>query len=81
MLALCRAVGADTYINAIGGTELYSREEFGSQGIELKFVKSRHYNYAQFGATFVPWLSIIDVLMFNSLDAVRECIVVNREII
>ena len=81
VLALCRAVGADTYINAIGGTELYSREEFGSQGVELKFIKSKPYSYGQFGATFVPWLSIIDVLMFNSLDVVRECIVVNREII
>lgn len=81
VLALCRAVGADTYINAIGGTELYSREEFGSQGVELKFIKSRPFSYGQFGATFVPWLSIIDVLMFNSLDAVRECIAVNREII
>lgn len=81
MLALCRAVNADTYINAIGGTELYSREKFGSQGVELKFIKSKPYSYVQFGATFVPWLSIIDVLMFNSLDAVRECIVVNREFI
>jgi len=81
VLALCRAVGADTYINAIGGTELYSREEFGSQGVELKFIKSKPYSYGQFGATFVPWLSIIDALMFNSLDLVRECIVVNREII
>ena len=41
VLALCRAVGADTYINAIGGTELYSREEFRAQGIELKFIKSK----------------------------------------
>ena len=72
VLALCRALGADTYINAIGGTELYSREEFGSQGVELKFIKSRPYSYAQFGATFVPWLSIIDVLMFDSLEQIIQ---------
>lgn len=81
VLALCRAVGADTYINAIGGTELYSREEFGSQGVELKFISSKPYRYGQFGVTFVRGLSIIDVLMFHSLDVVREYIVVNREII
>jgi len=70
VLALCQAVGADTYINAIGGTELYSREEFEAQRIDLKFIKSRPYSYAQFGAMFVPWLSIIDVLMFNSLEQI-----------
>ncbi len=68
VLALCRAVGADTYINAIGGIELYSREDFKAQGIELKFIKSRPYSYVQSGGPFVPWLSIIDVLMFNSLE-------------
>lgn len=77
VLALCEAVGADTYINPIGGAALYSREEFRGRGIELKFIKSREYEYAQFGATFVPWLSIIDVLMFNSLDGVCECIATN----
>ena len=42
VLALCQAVGADTYINAIGGTELYStRGHSGAQGIELKFIRSK----------------------------------------
>ena len=72
VLALCRAVGADTYINAIGGVELYSREDFWSQGVELKFIKSMPYSYGQFGATFVPWLSIIDVLMFDSLEQITQ---------
>lgn len=81
VLALCRAMGADTYINAIGGTELYLREDFEAHGIELKFIKSRPFEYPQFGAPFVPWLSIVDVLMFNSLDAVRACIAGNHELI
>ena len=37
--------------------------------------------YAQFGREFVPWLSIIDVLMFNSLDAVRESVTTNYDLI
>ena len=81
VLALCAAVGADTYVNAIGGIELYSREEFITRGIELKFVRSKPFIYAQFGSEFVPWLSIIDVLMFNSLDAIRECVATNYELI
>ena len=74
VLALCKAAGADTYINTIGGVELYAKDDFRIQGINLQFIKARPFEYAQFGATFVPWLSIVDVLMFNPLDAVRDCI-------
>lgn len=81
VLALCQAMGVDTYINAIGGAELYVREDFKAHGVALKFIKSRPFEYPQFGATFVPWLSIVDALMFNPLDAVRECITSNYELI
>lgn len=74
VLALCQAVGASTYINAIGGTTMYSRDVFQSRGIQLQFIRAKPFEYAQFGCTFVPWLSIIDVLMFNPIDAVRQCV-------
>ncbi len=81
VLALCEAVGADTYVNAIGGMELYSKETFRQRNIELRFIKSNPFEYLQFGAPFVPWLSIIDVLMFNPLGAVQACISTNYELI
>lgn len=81
VLALCGAAGANTYVNAIGGLELYSKEMFKEKGIELKFIKSKPFEYPQFGAEFVPWLSIIDVMMFNPLDAIRNCITTNYELI
>jgi hypothetical protein len=81
VLALCQAAGVDTYINSIGGTELYSQDEFSGRGIKLKFIKAKTFNYPQFGASFVPWLSIVDVLMFNPLDTVRACIASNFELI
>ena len=55
-----------TYVNAIGGMELYSKETFTEKGIELKFIQSKPFEYSQFGNEFVPWLSIVDVMMFNS---------------
>lgn len=70
VLAFCKAVGADTYINAIGGVDLYDRADFRSQGINLQFLKAKPFEYVQFGAPFVPWLSIVDVLMFNSLNTI-----------
>jgi len=71
VLAMCEAVGATTYINAIGGMELYSKEAFLARGVELKFIKSKPFEYAQFGAEFVPWLSIVDVMMFNPLPVIQ----------
>ena len=81
VLALCKATGADTYINAIGGVELYTKDDFRNQGIDLKFIKARPFEYKQFGAAFVPWLSIVDVLMFNPLGAVRASTSENYELI
>ncbi|MEQ1881689.1 MAG: WbqC family protein [Burkholderiales bacterium] len=81
VLALCEAVGARTYVNAIGGEGLYSMDAFRAKRIDLKFIHSKPFEYAQFGAPFVPWLSIIDVMMFNSLDSVRSCISSNCELV
>lgn len=81
VLALCEAVGAKTYVNAIGGLELYSKDTFRKKGIELKFIRSKPFEYAQFGEPFVPWLSIIDVMMFNRLEAIRACISTHYELI
>lgn len=74
VLALCGAISADTYINPVGGTELYSGDAFAEHGIALKFLQPGPIRYPQFGGEFVPWLSIVDVLMFNPLDTIKTCI-------
>jgi len=81
VIAICQAIGATAYVNPIGGMELYSREQFRDRGIDLSFVSSRPFEYRQFGDEFVPSLSIVDVLMFNSLDAVQRCVHHNYELI
>ena len=81
VLALCEVIGATTYINSIGGIDLYSKEEFQHKGIVLKFFQSKPYEYRQHGGEFVPWLSIIDVMMFNSPDALHSCLTTNYELI
>jgi hypothetical protein len=81
VLALCEAVGASTYVNAIGGMELYARETFREKGIDVKFIQSKPFEYPQFGNEFVPWLSIIDVMMFNPPDTIRTVVSNNCELI
>lgn len=81
VLALCEALGATTYVNAIGGMELYSKEVFQDKGIDLKFIQSLPFEYPQFGNMFVPWLSIIDVMMFNSGEVTLANITGNFDLI
>lgn len=68
----CKFLKTDTYINPIGGKELYDKESFIKEGIDLKFIKSKYIEYLQFERKFVPWLSIIDVLMFNDIDQIKS---------
>jgi len=72
VLALCLNQNADTYINSIGGVELYDKKTFKEHNIELNFIKSNPINYKQFNNEFIPWLSIIDVLMFNSKEEIKN---------
>ncbi|MGF6596454.1 hypothetical protein P3T23_001161 [Paraburkholderia sp. GAS448] len=74
VIAICNALDADTYINSIGGRSLYDKDEFKRNGLTLKFLQSKPIEYRQFGAAFVPYLSIIDVMMFNEKSTVRDLI-------
>ena len=68
----CHRLGADRYINAIGGQALYRRDAFRKEGIDLCFIQSEMAPYDQGGDPFVPGLSVIDVIMFNSREALHE---------
>jgi len=81
VLALCRAVEADSYINAIGGVELYSKLDFINQNIDLKFIKPNLFAYQQYRNDFIPWLSIIDVMMFNSAETINKTLLNNFKLI
>jgi hypothetical protein len=72
VIELCKAVKAISYLNPIGGVELYSKDKFLSNNIQLNFVKSDLIEYPQFKNEFIPWLSIIDVMMFNSIKEIKR---------
>lgn len=66
VIALCKQLNAEVYVNPAGGTELYDKAEFSDNGISLKFHSMDSICYKQNGDGFVESLSIIDVMMFNS---------------
>ncbi len=72
IIEIVKKLNGNHYINAIGGQELYNKEIFNNNGIKLNFIKTGEIKYKQFNNEFVPNLSIIDVLMFNSPSEVKE---------
>jgi hypothetical protein len=72
IIDICLKESADTYINPIGGVELYDKHEFEKNNLTLFFIKSNDIQYKQFNNDFVPWLSILDVIMFNSKDQIHD---------
>lgn len=74
VIALCRKIGATTYINPIGGKDLYSPRAFEEAGIRLQFLRSRLSPYPQGTHAFVEALSIIDVLFFSGRKATADLV-------
>ena len=74
VIAICNALNAKSYINPIGGLELYDKDIFKANGIELQFLKANPITYQQYGSQFVMFLSIIDVMMFNSVEEIKQFI-------
>jgi hypothetical protein len=70
--AVCQAEGATTYINPTGGRDLYDAADFERDGMVLRFCAMRPVLYRQASATFVPYLSMLDVLMNCSREQVVE---------
>lgn len=72
VISICKQLGADEYINAIGGQELYDKKEFAENGIRLNFLQANLREYSQLKNEFVAGLSIIDIMMFNSKEEIKE---------
>lgn len=71
IIAICKALNASHYINAVGGLELYDKNSFEEENIRLDFLKSDSLEYKQFNQNFIPYLSILDIMMFNSVSEIK----------
>ena len=73
VLDVCKKLKATTYINPVGGAELYSKSEFSDQGIKLYFHKTSKIEYMQVGKEeHIPYLSIIDMLLNNGVEKTKS---------
>ena len=63
IISICKNQHAPVYINAIGGVDLYSKDEFQSHNIRLNFIKPN---------PDINKLSIIDLMMSKSKGDIQE---------
>ena len=72
IIDICKQLHATHYINPISGQSLYQKDAFEQNGINCSFLVTKDIKYQQFSASFMPQLSILDLLMFNSSDFIRN---------
>lgn len=67
-LNIAIALGAKEYVNPPGGKEFFNKQKYDDKNIDLTFLANPSKPYNQHRASFETGLSIIDVLMFNSIE-------------
>ena len=74
IIAICKGLDGDTYINPSGGRSLYSHYIFEQASLKLCFLEPLMGSiaYKQFDNEFVNYLSIIDVIMFNDVASIQR---------
>jgi hypothetical protein len=70
-LRVSEAMGASEYVNPPGAAKLYDPKTFNRAGIKLTIRHLPSMEYQCNGYDFIPNMSIIDVLMWNTPEAIR----------
>lgn len=72
LMAITKSLNSSEYVNVKSGENLYSKEEFAKNDIDLKFLEFVESEYDQGIKPYIPSLSILDVLMHNSKSDVKS---------
>jgi len=74
-LSICKAYGADEYVNPHGGADIFDEGKYCDSGVDIKFLKPKLTPYKQGRREgFEPGLSILDVLMFADKQSARKAL-------
>ncbi len=69
LVAICRAVGADTYLAGQDGARYMDPGRFEAAGISVRYQAYQHPVYAQLHGEFAPFLSGLDLLLTHGDEA------------
>lgn len=68
---ISKYLGASIYLNPESGRELFDAGLYKMGGIQLDFFQGRTFEYDMHGFKFEPGLSVIDAMMWNSIDKLK----------
>jgi len=71
-LNICKALGENHYLNPIMGKQFYNREKYDHAGIKINFLNWTCTPYKQFDDKFIDGLCVLDAMMFNSPEEIRQ---------
>ena len=71
-LRIAQELGATEYLNPEGGKNIFRPCEFDDLNIKLTFFSAKPNPYPQKRPNFVAGLSIVDVLMWNDIEELRD---------
>ncbi|MBP3984519.1 WbqC family protein [Pseudoxanthomonas helianthi] len=74
LIEITKKSNGSRYVNTPGGKKLYDRLHFLEHGVALSFLRPEIMEYRQYGDLFVPGLSVIDLMMFNTPERIRDMI-------
>ena len=69
LVAICKALGADTYLAGGHGARYLDTERFREAGITILYQRYEHPVYAQQHGEFMPFLSALDLLLSHGDDS------------
>ena len=73
-LEICSLLGASRYMNPASGEDIFDPVEFTRRDITLQFANTTEFAYNTAPYQYEPYLSILDVLMWNPPEVVTEAV-------
>lgn len=71
-LQICQKINVKSYINPYMGHFMFHQKDWDDAGIKLQFLMNKNLEYSQKRDVFEEKLSIIDVLMWNSIEEIHR---------
>jgi hypothetical protein len=69
LVAICEALEANTYLTGDAARDYLDESLFAKRGIRLEYHRYSHPVYRQLHGDFVPYLSVVDLLMNHGRDS------------
>jgi hypothetical protein len=73
-LEICTQLGADAYLNPASGRALFDPQRYAGRGVALQFLEVGEFRYDTGPYPFEPGLSILDVMLWNSPQQIRDAL-------